>query len=63
MADKDISLVEIGPRFVLNVIRIFEGSFRGATVYANPEFVSPTMVSVWSITPITEIQNWNQGIL
>ncbi|CAG8647995.1 3936_t:CDS:2 [Paraglomus brasilianum] len=45
LADKDISLVEIGPRFVLNVIRIFEGSFRGATVYANPEFVSPTMVS------------------
>jgi len=37
--DKDISLVEIGPRFVLNVIRIFEGSFCGATVYANPEFI------------------------
>ncbi|CAG8557812.1 2662_t:CDS:2 [Paraglomus occultum] len=43
VVDKDMSLVEIGPRFVLNVIRIFEGSFRGATVYANPEFVSPTL--------------------
>ncbi|CAG8441124.1 3852_t:CDS:2 [Acaulospora morrowiae] len=42
--DKDISLVEIGPRFVLNVIRIFEGSFCGATVYANPEFVTPNQV-------------------
>ncbi|CAG8781652.1 400_t:CDS:2, partial [Racocetra fulgida] len=42
--DKDLSLVEIGPRFVLNVIRIFEGSFSGATIFANPEFVSPNQI-------------------
>jgi ribosome biogenesis protein BRX1 len=30
------SLVEIGPRFVLTPIRIFEGAFGGAVVYANP---------------------------
>jgi hypothetical protein len=30
------SLVEIGPRFVLTPIRIFEGSFGGPTVYENP---------------------------
>lgn len=30
------SLVEIGPRFVLTPIRIFEGAFSGATVFANP---------------------------
>ncbi|CAB4428910.1 Brix-domain-containing protein [Rhizophagus irregularis] len=42
--DKDVSLVEIGPRFVLNVIRIFEGSFCGATVYANPEFITPNQI-------------------
>ncbi|TXT12839.1 hypothetical protein VHUM_01240 [Vanrija humicola] len=35
------SLVEIGPRFVLTPIRIFEGSFGGPTVFANQEFVSP----------------------
>ncbi|KAH7097369.1 ribosome biogenesis protein BRX1 [Auriculariales sp. MPI-PUGE-AT-0066] len=35
------SLVEIGPRFVLTPIRIFEGAFSGATVFSNPEFVSP----------------------
>ncbi|ESK86734.1 ribosome biogenesis protein brx1 [Moniliophthora roreri MCA 2997] len=35
------TLVEIGPRFVLTPIRIFEGAFGGATVYSNPEFVSP----------------------
>ncbi|TFK30101.1 ribosome biogenesis protein BRX1 [Coprinopsis marcescibilis] len=35
------SLVEIGPRFVLTPIRIFEGAFHGATVYSNPEFISP----------------------
>ncbi|KAF9053086.1 Brix domain-containing protein [Panaeolus papilionaceus] len=38
------SLIEIGPRFVLTPIRIFEGAFGGATVYSNPEFVSPTSV-------------------
>ncbi|EIW71581.1 hypothetical protein TREMEDRAFT_37941 [Tremella mesenterica DSM 1558] len=38
------SLVEIGPRFVLTPIRIFEGSFGGPTVYANSEFVSPASV-------------------
>ncbi|KAI0807900.1 Brix-domain-containing protein [Fomes fomentarius] len=38
------SLVEIGPRFVLTPIRIFEGAFSGATVYSNPEFVTPAAV-------------------
>ncbi|KIP06039.1 hypothetical protein PHLGIDRAFT_107445 [Phlebiopsis gigantea 11061_1 CR5-6] len=38
------SLIEIGPRFVLTPIRIFEGAFSGATVYSNPEFVSPAAV-------------------
>ncbi|KAI0311598.1 ribosome biogenesis protein BRX1 [Amylostereum chailletii] len=38
------SLVEIGPRFVLTPIRIFEGAFNGATVFSNPEFISPTAV-------------------
>jgi len=38
------SLVEIGPRFVLTPIRVFEGAFGGATVYSNPEFISPTAV-------------------
>ena len=35
------SLVEIGPRFVLIPIRIFNGSLGGATLYQNPAFVSP----------------------
>ncbi|KAG5338189.1 hypothetical protein C0989_008038 [Termitomyces sp. Mn162] len=54
------TLVEIGPRFVLTPIRIFEGAFSGATVFSNPgkvmyllvrisdlsllEFVSPSAV-------------------
>jgi len=38
------SLVEIGPRFVLNPIRIFKGSFGGPTLYQNPEYVSPNAV-------------------
>ncbi|KAI7856873.1 Brix domain-containing protein, partial [Circinella umbellata] len=40
----DVSLVEIGPRFCLTTIRIFEGSFGGPTVFENPEFVHPNFV-------------------
>lgn len=40
----DTSLVEIGPRFVLDPIRIFGGSFEGQTLYQNPAFVSPNTV-------------------
>jgi len=38
------SLIEIGPRFVLTPIRIFEGAFGGATVFSNPEFITPAAV-------------------
>lgn len=34
------TLVEIGPRFVLTPIRIFEGAFGGATVFSNPGMLS-----------------------
>jgi ribosome biogenesis protein BRX1 len=34
-------LVEIGPRLVLHPIRMFSGSFGGATLWENAEFVSP----------------------
>ncbi|KAJ3087625.1 hypothetical protein HK100_008312 [Physocladia obscura] len=37
----ETSLVEVGPRFSLSVIRIFAGSFTGATLYENPEYVTP----------------------
>ena len=36
-----MSMVEIGPRFVLTPIRIFEGAFNGATVYSNPGTLTP----------------------
>lgn len=48
MDKDDISLVEIGPRFCLSVIRIFEGSFGGPTVFENPEFISPNLVSTYN---------------
>ncbi|SCV69729.1 BQ2448_1123 [Microbotryum intermedium] len=34
-----MSLNEIGPRFVLTPVKIFEGSFNGACLYENKEFV------------------------
>ncbi|PVU84693.1 hypothetical protein BB559_007468 [Furculomyces boomerangus] len=40
----EMGLVEIGPRFVLNVIRIFEGSFVGRTLYENANFHTPTAI-------------------
>jgi ribosome biogenesis protein BRX1 len=36
-----ISLVEIGPRFVLEIMRIFDGAFGGSTLYENPDFITP----------------------
>jgi ribosome biogenesis protein BRX1 len=43
-SDMKTSLVEIGPRFVLNPIRIFRGSFGGQTLFQNEQFVSPNAV-------------------
>lgn len=37
----ELSLVEIGPRFVMTLITILEGSFGGPKIYENKEFVSP----------------------
>jgi len=37
-----LELVEIGPRFVLNPIRIFAGAFGGPTLYQNPSYDTPT---------------------
>ncbi|KAJ3304090.1 Ribosome biogenesis protein brx1 [Kappamyces sp. JEL0829] len=39
-----ITLVEIGPRFVLELMRIFDGSFGGSTLYENPHFVTANNV-------------------
>lgn len=40
----DLTLVEIGPRFVLTPIVILEGSFGGPKIYENKEYVSPNAV-------------------
>lgn len=42
--DTNISLVEIGPRFVLTPIVILESSFGGPVIYENKEFVSPNQI-------------------
>ncbi len=38
------ALVEIGPRFCLNPIRILAGSFGGRCLWSNPAFVTPNAV-------------------
>ncbi|KAI5800281.1 Brix domain-containing protein [Peziza echinospora] len=43
-AKTELSLVEIGPRFVLTPIVILEGSFGGPVIYENKEFISPNAV-------------------
>jgi len=40
-AEETTALVEIGPHFVLNPIKILSGSFYGALLWENPNFVSP----------------------
>uniref|UniRef100_A0A0K0DRT8 BTB domain-containing protein n=1 Tax=Angiostrongylus cantonensis TaxID=6313 RepID=A0A0K0DRT8_ANGCA len=41
IVDETLQLQEIGPRFVLETIRIFAGSFSGAVLYDNPDYESP----------------------
>lgn len=41
---ENASLVEVGPRFCLNPIKIFGGSFGGPTLYDNPDYTSPNAV-------------------
>lgn len=40
----DLTLIEIGPRFVLTPIVILEGSFGGPKIYENKEYVSPNVL-------------------
>ncbi|KTW26630.1 hypothetical protein T552_02639 [Pneumocystis carinii B80] len=40
----DMSLIEIGPRFVMTAICILEGSFGGPVIYENKEFISPSRI-------------------
>ena len=42
--DTKLSLVEIGPRFVLTPIVILESSFGGPVLYENKEFISPNQI-------------------
>ncbi|KAL4198206.1 hypothetical protein AMTRI_Chr03g139040 [Amborella trichopoda] len=39
-----MTLVEVGPRFCLNPIKIFGGSFGGQTLYENPLYISPNQI-------------------
>lgn len=39
-----MTLIEVGPRFCLNPIKIFGGSFGGPTLYSNPLFISPNQI-------------------
>lgn len=43
-ATEGISLVEIGPRFVLHPVRAFKGSFGGPTIYQNPNFTPASVI-------------------
>eukprot|EP01095_Lingulamoeba_sp_RSL-Kostka_P004289 TRINITY_DN1538_c2_g2_i1.p1 TRINITY_DN1538_c2_g2~~TRINITY_DN1538_c2_g2_i1.p1 ORF type:complete len:294 (+),score=66.80 TRINITY_DN1538_c2_g2_i1:70-951(+) len=45
----EIELTEIGPRFVLEPIKIFSGSFKGSTLYQDPYFISPNKIRSMSI--------------
>ncbi|CAH8864527.1 unnamed protein product [Trichobilharzia szidati] len=44
IAEESGALVEVGPRFSLNPIRIFAGSFSGAVLYSNPKYISPNII-------------------
>jgi ribosome biogenesis protein BRX1 len=41
LGEDTFTLSEIGPRFVLTVVKMFEGSFGGRPLFENPKYVSP----------------------
>ena len=41
IVDTNGTLAEIGPRFVLNLIKILDGSLTGAVIYENPNYIAP----------------------
>ncbi|XP_066582969.1 ribosome biogenesis protein BRX1 homolog [Prorops nasuta] len=41
---EDGGLAEIGPRFVLNPVKIFTNSFGGETLWDNPNYISPAKI-------------------
>jgi len=43
-AEETTALVEIGPHFVLNPIKILSGSFFGTLLWENPQYVSPAAI-------------------
>ncbi len=44
VGDQSTVLVEIGPRFVLEPIRIFAGSMGGATLWSSPTYIAPNRI-------------------
>ena len=38
-----LQLIEIGPRFSMNLMRIFDGPLGGTTLYQNPFYISPAL--------------------
>lgn len=44
LAEESGTLVEVGPRFSLHLIRIFAASFAGAVLYSNPKYISPNLI-------------------
>ena len=42
--EETIKLVEIGPRFVLELVKLFDLGFGGQPLYENPKYVSPNKV-------------------
>ncbi|CAB3402789.1 unnamed protein product [Caenorhabditis bovis] len=44
IVDESLQLQEIGPRFVLELIRLFSGSFEGTALYDNPNYISPNVI-------------------
>ena len=43
-----LSTMQVGPRFCLDPIKIFAGSFGGPTLFSNPSYVSPNQVRFFS---------------
>jgi ribosome biogenesis protein BRX1 len=53
LAEENMSMNEIGPRFVLVPVKIFEGSFGGAVVWENPGAFFPCAITRYELLLIS----------
>lgn len=57
-----LSFFFLGPRFVLNLIKVFQGSFGGPTLYENSHYITPNAVNLLVVVRLLSISRYSHHI-